>query len=270
MDIKQDVLVTPAKAEEYLASQVRNRRVYRRAVEGHAAAMREGRWVKTGETIKFDTKGQLIDGQHRLRAVVLCGIPQKMDLAFGIKPGSQDVMDTGKPRSKADTMDLHGIPNALQVAPAVVMLHDYEAGYLPGGYASHKSRIDNEQALAYLEAHPGLLDSVRFIQGSTMPKTLGSSSTLSFCHYLMERDDADKVTEFWQGLESGVGLVTNSPMLKLREALIANRYARAKISRPAVAAIILKAWIAFKSGRSISRLYWTWNGSRPEPFPRLD
>ena len=51
----------------------RNRR--RDTVTAYAEDMAAGRWKENGETIKFDSEGRLIDGQHRLAAVVKANTP---------------------------------------------------------------------------------------------------------------------------------------------------------------------------------------------------
>ena len=69
------VLVTPAMAAEWLKKNTdENRAVRPRVQEKYTAAMRRHQWQEcNGETIKFDRDGTMIDGQHRLRALMEAG-----------------------------------------------------------------------------------------------------------------------------------------------------------------------------------------------------
>ena len=65
--------VTPELAESWLAGTDVCRPVLNRHVEKFAAEMTAGRWRLTHQGIAFDTEGKLIDGRHRLLAVIRSG-----------------------------------------------------------------------------------------------------------------------------------------------------------------------------------------------------
>jgi hypothetical protein len=66
--------VTPSQAEKWLAkNHPRNRNISLRLVDAFTADMLAGEWRLTHQGICFDGEGQLIDGQHRLTAVVKSG-----------------------------------------------------------------------------------------------------------------------------------------------------------------------------------------------------
>ena len=65
------VRVTPALATEWLEGNVAlNRRLIPNLVTFYAAEMRAGKWRVNGESIKFSKSGALMDGQHRLHAII--------------------------------------------------------------------------------------------------------------------------------------------------------------------------------------------------------
>ena len=71
-------LITPQIAEQYLAKNSNNyRRLYKATVEQYASEMLNGEWIFNGEAIKFNKSGKLVDGQHRLSAIVKsgCSVP---------------------------------------------------------------------------------------------------------------------------------------------------------------------------------------------------
>jgi hypothetical protein len=65
-------------------------------VRSLAEAMRRGDWIVTHQGIAFDIHGVLVDGQHRLAAVVEAEVPVEMTVFTDVEPDTFDVLDTGK------------------------------------------------------------------------------------------------------------------------------------------------------------------------------
>lgn len=97
------VLFTPEMATEIISKPSTNfRSVKRPVVNQYAKDMENGNWTFCGDTIKFDKDGNLIDGQHRLRAIIKSGIPQYFYKVEELDPESARVMDSGFKRSVND------------------------------------------------------------------------------------------------------------------------------------------------------------------------
>lgn len=136
-NIKTRVLeVTPAWAERKLAELqhlveqglFRNRSINKSLVNAYASDMARGRWGLSHQGIAFDEDNRLIDGQHRLWAVVKAGIPVIMTVTTGVPASTNggfsmptmDIVDRGKNRSIGQQLHIaHGIASANQVAAAV-------------------------------------------------------------------------------------------------------------------------------------------------------
>lgn len=70
------VLITPEKAKQWLDhNNEGNRSIKPTIVNKYARDIREGNWRLTHQCIAFDSTGHLIDGQHRLSAVVQSDMP---------------------------------------------------------------------------------------------------------------------------------------------------------------------------------------------------
>jgi hypothetical protein len=67
-------MITPDMAADLLAVNVSNRNVRQRRVDQYARDMQVGRWQPTGEPITISDTGKLLNGQHRLMAVVQAGV----------------------------------------------------------------------------------------------------------------------------------------------------------------------------------------------------
>lgn len=101
------VLVTPEMARSLLATNTNNRAVRHGNVRLYARRMRNGEWISNKtEPITFDRNGRLIQGQHRLLAVIESGVPIRFWLAFDESPEAWDVLDQPGRRNLADMLTL--------------------------------------------------------------------------------------------------------------------------------------------------------------------
>lgn len=90
------VFVTRKYAESLLSENFKgNRNINRSHVKELADDMVNGRWVETNDMICINDKGELINGQHRLTAVVESGVPCYFVIATGFPSESFNAMDTG-------------------------------------------------------------------------------------------------------------------------------------------------------------------------------
>lgn len=100
--------VTPELAFRFLEGNTHNRPTSQRHVERLAADMKAGRWRLTHQGIAFDTNGLLIDGQHRLCAVIEADMPVTMRVFYNEPSENRHVVDTGERRSNLDILAISG------------------------------------------------------------------------------------------------------------------------------------------------------------------
>lgn len=123
-------IITPEIATEILERHnPRNRSVSESTVQSYAVDMKNGRWTSTHQGIAFDTNGDLLDGQHRLWAVVFSGCTIEFwvfrDMPVKTQQGNvylytMDSIDRGRVRTTGQQMQLcHGIKNGNVVAAAL-------------------------------------------------------------------------------------------------------------------------------------------------------
>lgn len=97
--------VTPSMAQQFLASNAEFQRNLRTGeVKTLAAAMLRGEWILTHQGVAFDSDGKLIDGQHRLHAIIMADMPQDMLVVTGVDPSAFKVLDIGAKRSTSDLL----------------------------------------------------------------------------------------------------------------------------------------------------------------------
>lgn len=104
------VTITPDMAVEFLKRNKENRKIREQTIKTYARDMRHGDWALTHQGIAFNDEGTLVDGQHRLNAIVIANVPVKMMVSYGIE--AHQTIDT---QIKRTATDINGI-NAVIVA----------------------------------------------------------------------------------------------------------------------------------------------------------
>lgn len=104
------VTMTPELAERLLRRNDNNRRISPSTVRIYANSMREGLWRNpTPEALAIDRDGQLIQGQHRLLALVSAGVTLQFWINYNADPEDYHVLDRGKKRSISDVLAMEGL-----------------------------------------------------------------------------------------------------------------------------------------------------------------
>ena len=91
--------VDQTQAFSWLEGNTHNRPLSQQHVERLARDMAAGRWQLTHQGIAFDSSGLLIDGQHRLWAIIEANANVKLRVFFNEPPENRHVLDTGERRS---------------------------------------------------------------------------------------------------------------------------------------------------------------------------
>jgi hypothetical protein len=102
------VLVTPTMAAALLEQTPHARPINAARVRRYADDMLAGRWrTNTAEAIKLTVDGVVVNGHHRLRAVVLSGVATAFHAARGVSPDVLEVLDSGMSVRTSDWSGRH-------------------------------------------------------------------------------------------------------------------------------------------------------------------
>lgn len=263
--------VTPKMAADWLRTMVANRPVSQTKAVEYGLAMERGDWILNGETIKFDEKGNLIDGQHRLQASVLSGKPFKTYVVRGISdPNAFATIDTGKIRSHADIFALSGIVDQNNASATANLLYLVKAGVLTmngPAQARMKKMVNGQEVTVWRPKTPDrqeliafalpmkdrIVEALRLIKRHGFKK-MAPTSVLAAAYILFFEKNEAEAARFMQDLAEGAGLKTTDPVHRLRERLISNLGGVAKLSRWAVFMLIVKTWNKRRSGEPCGTL----------------
>lgn len=264
--------VTPALAHHWLSRGGKNRFLNMKRVDKLAAAMHRGEWRLTGEAIKLDDEGRVRDGQYRLTAVVKSGVTIQTVVVRGVTEDAFDVMDSGRARTAADVLGIHGYSSTTGMAAAARLLMFYERFQRFDPMVREASHIvTSVTTLAYLEAHPDVAGGYRLGDRVRAAGAQGGVGLWAAVFTLFLRLDAEYAHLFAHHLITGADMKKDHPALLLRERTRwrkdTGRKANA-IEREAIAAVAIKAWNAFRTEKTLVALSWRGDGPKPEAFPK--
>lgn len=255
--------ITPAMAKEMLTLNTHNRGLREKAVNGLAADMAAGEWTEDGQSIKFGKDGALLDGQHRLAAIIKADVMVRMLVVRNVPNAAQENMDTQARRSFADVLKLRGEAKYTALAAATRRIYMWERGAKSGG-SNHNPT--NRQLLLTLEKHPSLRDTVSVTERVRVRIPI-QGSVLALCHWLFSQIDAEDCDFFFARLGDGLGLADGDAIHVLRRTALKEQSERARISDVVMSAYVIKAWNAYRGGRRIGLLRYRPGGANPETFP---
>lgn len=254
--------IGPALAKEWLDNyNTHNRPVTQATVDEYARRMLAGMW--TMSTIRWSRDGVLLDGQHRLLAVIQSGVTIRAFVERNLDPAWQNDMDTGLKRGAGDVLALNGIDHKskrIAAAARVAMCMEAEADI-------DRRRFSNAETLAFVTRNPDLIDAIELM--ATIGTTPLPASVADYAFYRFSLLDADAAYSFFTKFALGADLERGNPILTLRNRLLGGYGADRKISREEQLSLTFRAWNYWRKGERIFRILSNRHGKKieiPEPI----
>jgi hypothetical protein len=210
----REVIMTPTLAREILGKNTRNRTIRQNRIERYAAEMAAGRWKQNGETISISDKNNLMNGQHRLLAVIKADTSVKMTIAEGIDETAFSTIDSGLSRTGGDVLAMRGVSNFNQVSAMVRMILNYKDG---SSINTPRSPFQIEEAII---KHPEI---AQYATSFGPLFNIGRSVAVSVCtiaDLFSDEDSSEDIEEFVRGVSTGVNLSQFDPRLTFRNKLL--------------------------------------------------
>jgi hypothetical protein len=259
------VHITPTMARKYLDKNTMNRPLNQQNLEALAKEMSHNNFHVTGESIKVAKDGTLLDGQHRLQAIVFSGKAVKMFLIEGLEKDAFKYMDTGRTRQASDVLAIEGVTNATKIAGMVKFIINFNKGYYSDAAQSKaKYRTTNAQVSEFVEKHAKqLADSYDF--GFGKGKRLISGSLIAALHFIFKKNDERTADIFIEKLVTGAELTSGNPIHQLRERFVHDQRSTRKMPSRERIALICKAWNLVRTKKTVVKLHWD---IKRDPFPK--
>ena len=122
--------ITPDMAADLLTKNRANRKLNLRHVDFLANQIRTGKWQNNGQTIVVASDGTLMDGQHRLSAIIAANEPAELGLVTDVSRNAMATIDNGKPRSSTDVLSMINCKQPSLVASGIHLLFKFDHGDL--------------------------------------------------------------------------------------------------------------------------------------------
>lgn len=267
-------LVTPAIAVDWLETNTSNRRLNAYRVLRWTGAIERGEWKVNTDAIGFDSDGVLVNGQHRLRAVINAGIAVEMLVVRGLEPAVMKTLDIGNHRANGQLLEMLGHKRGGQLAAAASLHMRYESGEIVTADGSltnnNKVGFTPEQLHAWAVKHPTVETDVLKLMATVRKYSYLSPTVGAAAYVLFDAVDNDQTEVFFEKLWEGADLAQANPILTLRRKL-GLEYGRTRDGgRSAVSpeewlVYTIKAWNAWRAGDDLSRLTRRKGEAIPKP-----
>jgi hypothetical protein len=249
--------ITPQIAADILKNNIFNRKVNKSRVSYYADLMKRGLWHLNGESIIISKDGVLLNGQHRLLAIIQADANIQTILVSGVDQNAFSTLDQGLSRTAAQVFDISNVKNYALVA-SIVNKHIKAQVSLKG---LNPRQISNKEELLqeYFE-NSKMYDMSLFYARSLYNNTnaavnISDTGTMYCLLYVVNHKKCD---QFFETVINPEMLSKYHPCYFLKTTLL--KYP--KLKWPALYNCIVKAWNAYIADEELKSLRFI-----PEQYP---
>jgi hypothetical protein len=256
-----EVFTPPIAARILSDCNIGNRPIRKRSVDFLASEMSSGSWQPfSADAICFDRNGNLVNGQHRLSAVVQSGVVVSMLVGRNVPSDAFHVIDRGIKRSTGDDVSQLGCPNSNVVAAFV---GNYLLACVKGDFDPYQMTSERRQATKSakvtdfvennFEACAELGKLQHFAKVSTEPRYI----LATFLHLHMSGVSLGKLREFMKMInpEYNGDVSNNHPARALSRTLLSAKLGRVRLSFGEIAEFTIRAFNDMESGEVRQQKY---------------
>lgn len=247
--------LTPNMAREMLAGQAPNRAKRWAKIDQFARDMSDGNWIMTGEPIKFDLDGCMIDGQNRCEAVIRSGATIRVLIIRGLARESQSVMDSGTTRTAQDALKFAGYTETKDLQAIISAHRAWKEGAFLHCMANLPSsfRTTNSEAINYAAANPWIVPtavSARTMYSHGLRLPVGSIATaIAETTAISPAESADFFDRIVNLRTAGVG----DPVHTLLKRIDSIRSTGNRVTPSMGLYLLFRSWNAFRTGESLTK-----------------
>jgi len=213
----REMAVTPKQAAKWLEKNASNRGLSDKRVNAYARDMASGAWHLMPHGLVFNVSGDLLDGQHRLHAVIRAEKPVKMVVITGADHEVRAYIDKARPRTIADTLRMHGAKFANRKASIARWLRHMDADDL-----SSRDLMTLTEAEETLARHA---DAVAWLDSAPLERGFYRAPYLAAVLWCLPISPV--VEQFHEKVQTGAGLAPDEPAMAMRQWFIRS-HARAQ------------------------------------------
>jgi hypothetical protein len=259
--------ITPEKALEYLTHNKVNRPLNKAQVEFYAEEMRKGEWVLNGESIQFTRNGELVNGNHRMHAVIKAGIPVKFTVIRNVDDNSFARFDSGRNRGLGDVLSIADVPNYCNVASILKRYYAIknDSPYFMSdnrstGRGVHlKIKKSNAFYLDLYNSNSNFIQEIyRFSQKIyTENRIMKITEIGGVCMYLIldKKHPKEFVYSFFE-MFANPKVCSNNTIDVFRQKLINDKCSTIRMTTTYISQLLIKTWNSYVKNKDLKVLSW--------------
>lgn len=249
--------IGPKEASDLMKNNVSNRPLNVRYAKQIADAIKRSEWAVNGDAIRVSETGRLLDGQHRLSAVITAQTAIQTLVIRGLPNDVFDTIDQGARRTTGQILSVGGVKHANVIASAARLLHKWLKHGDPYNQ-SPETIATTRQVERLFSDRPDLASHASWVSQHKKTRRLLNPGLAVFLRAAFFPHDQQKAEEFFELLDSGLNITAGSPVYHLRERLSAASEAssRAQARMPPFfkCALAFKAFRKFCAGDTVAVL----------------
>lgn len=252
-------VITPLRAAQLLGANTSNRNLRKRQVELLARAITNGDWVPNGDAIRVAKDGTLLDGQHRLHAIIEADKAAESVIISDLDNNVMLTVDTGTKRTMSDTLRIRGVTSGNNVAAMCVLKWRIENGLI---FTTIKP--STSEGMRVFERHPEYETVANLHCHRYTQRWRGAPSAWALAVAECEAFDNEAATDFFDSIYTSSNLQPGTAPHSL------HRWLGNHVHRPvSLMAGTIKAFNAYCSGDPLPQIQWRPVGKQAEQFPTV-
>lgn len=247
--LEQRFVITPAVAKHILEKHNQsNRSLNENHISSLVRDIKNGHWIEgTGTMVSFAQNGQLIDGQHRLGAIVKSKTPLRLSLKFGLDESAQRVIDTGRKRTYSDFIAMtEGLDAKYKTERASVtrmlygFLHDQAH---PHSFTNNNKPTQSDLYEVAVQFNDAITEAVTSTLGPGHVQKVVVGSYAAFVAVLANASDYSiHTSRFFELLGTGANLDADDPIMVVRNRLLTRDEFRNQKTKDRTIGLLIKCW----------------------------
>lgn len=253
--------ITPQMADKYLAMSPENRvtKTTTRVANTYAEAMKRGEWRLNGECIVFDKEGRPLDGHHRLIAVTIAGIPVTFSVCRGVDREAFTTYNCGLRTNLAQILGMKQVKNSNLIMGMIgININLCNTGRIRAnnGMSSGSTRTVTSDYNVYIADQKSYDDTAELANRLNAYGKVLKTTWIGGVYYFLTHKGGYTPLEVLPFFEALCHLETSgvTPCDTLRNFIIRHRMSNMKIEDGFLAALLIKAWNAYITGRTMKQI----------------